>query len=98
VIQQGALLPRSYAYGHKWLFAQAGGTPHWYLADALGSVRTTLNDAGDVLTTASYDPWGVPQGSRIAPWSADRHFRPHSVAKMLHFLYMNGYWHWRATR
>jgi RHS repeat-associated protein len=32
-----------------------------YLPDALGSVRVTLNSAGDVLATHRYDPYGTPQ-------------------------------------
>ena len=40
----------------------------WYLGDALGSVRTTLDDAGAVVATASYDPWGTPQGDLVAPF------------------------------
>jgi YD repeat-containing protein len=55
----------SYVYGAGSERLRALDGP-WYLADALGSVRTTLNDAGDVLATASYDPWGVPQGTMIA--------------------------------
>jgi RHS repeat-associated protein len=40
----------------------------WYLGDALGSVRTTLDDAGAVVATASYDPWGVPQDGLVGPF------------------------------
>jgi RHS repeat-associated protein len=31
-------------------------------------VRTTLDDAGAVRATASYDPWGVPQGELVGPF------------------------------
>jgi len=37
-------------------------------SDALGSVRTTLDDAGTVLATAAYDPWGGPQGELVGPF------------------------------
>ena len=40
----------------------------WFLGDALGSVRTTLDDAGAVVATASYDPWGTPQGELVGPF------------------------------
>ena len=31
-------------------------------------MRTTLDDAGAVRATASYDPWGVPQGELVGPF------------------------------
>ena len=55
----------NYVYGRDRLASSAGT---WYLSDALGSVRQTLDSAGAVLNTASYDPWGTPQGSTIAPF------------------------------
>ena len=55
----------NYIYGLDRLASSAGT---WYLGDALGSVRQTLAASGAVLTTASYDPWGTPQGSTIAPF------------------------------
>jgi hypothetical protein len=33
-------------------------TRRWYAADALGSVRLTLDDGSAVLGGTSYDPWG----------------------------------------
>jgi len=34
----------------------------------LGSVRQTLDDAGAVLATTNYDPWGTPQDTLSAPF------------------------------
>lgn len=58
----------NYLYGLDRLAAQAGGTTTWYASDALGSVRQTLDNSGTPLATASYDPWGTPQGSAISPF------------------------------
>ncbi|NTW04457.1 MAG: hypothetical protein HGA19_24870, partial [Oscillochloris sp.] len=55
----------NYLYGRERLASSAGT---WYLGDALGSVRQTLDSSGAVTASASYDPWGVPQGSTIAPF------------------------------
>jgi RHS repeat-associated protein len=55
----------SYVYGLGRLRAVAGP---WYLADALGSVRATLNDSGATLATAQYAPYGSVEGSAIAPF------------------------------
>ena len=48
-------------YGHERLFTQQGATRTWYVGDALGSVRMTLDGAGAVQGTVGYDPWGTPQ-------------------------------------
>jgi hypothetical protein len=55
----------SYVYGLDRLTSSAGT---WYLGDALGSVRQTLNASGAVVNTASYDPWGAPAAGMIAPF------------------------------
>jgi len=55
----------SYVYGHDRLRALGGP---WYVGDALGSVRQILDDAGAVLATTNYDPWGTPQGTLSAPF------------------------------
>jgi len=55
----------NYLYGHARLRALHGP---WYVGDALGSVRQTLDDAGGVLATTSYDPWGTPQDTLSAPF------------------------------
>ncbi|NJM08578.1 hypothetical protein HC891_23920 [Candidatus Gracilibacteria bacterium] len=55
----------SYVYGHERLRAVNGP---WYLADALGSVRATLNDTGAALATATYAPFGTVETSAIAPF------------------------------
>ncbi|MBX0329999.1 RHS repeat-associated core domain-containing protein [Oscillochloris sp. ZM17-4] len=55
----------NYLYGLDRLASSAGA---WYLGDALGSVRQTLNASGAVLSTASYDPWGTPTSGMIAPF------------------------------
>jgi len=55
----------NYVYGHARLRALGGP---WYVGDALGSVRQTLDDAGAVLATTNYDPWGTPQGTLSGPF------------------------------
>jgi hypothetical protein len=55
-----------YVYGHERLAAQSGGVTTWYVADALGSLRQTLDSTGTPRGTASYDPWGTPQGGTIS--------------------------------
>jgi RHS repeat-associated protein len=55
----------TYVYGHERLRVLGGP---WYVGDALGSVRQTLDDAGAVLATTNYDPWGTPQGTLSAPF------------------------------
>lgn len=39
------------------------GTVTYLISDSLGSVRGTLNPAGSLTGTASYDAWGNPDGS-----------------------------------
>jgi RHS repeat-associated protein len=51
-----------YLYGDQRLAALAGGVRSWYGTDGQGSVRQTLSDAGAVLSTQSYDPFGQPEG------------------------------------
>jgi len=55
----------NYLSGHDRLRALGGP---WYIGDALGSVRQTLDDAGTVRATTSYDPWGTPQDTLSAPF------------------------------
>jgi RHS repeat-associated protein len=55
----------TYLYGHDRLRAQGGP---WYVGDALGSVRQTLDDAGGVLGSVQYDPWGVPTAGTPQPF------------------------------
>jgi len=57
-----------YVYGADRLFGVASSTRTWYLGDALGSVRQTVDDTGVVQQTQRYDAWGVPQGAAIAPF------------------------------
>gem|GEM_PF-3891141 len=55
----------NYVYGHDRLRALGGP---WYVGDALGSVRQTLDDAGGVLGSMQYDPWGVPTAGTPQPF------------------------------
>jgi RHS repeat-associated protein len=55
-------------YGHERLASVAGNTRTWYGTDALGSVRQTLDDAGGVARTTSYDPWGQVTQGTVATW------------------------------
>jgi RHS repeat-associated protein len=57
----------SYVYGNRAERLRAAGGD-WYVPDALGSVRATLDGAGNVLATTSYDPWGLPHAGAIAPF------------------------------
>jgi YD repeat-containing protein len=57
-----------YGNGAERLFGVAGSTRTWYSADALGSVRATLDQSGIVQASANYDPWGVPETAAIAPF------------------------------
>ena len=50
------------------LFGEAAGVKTWYLTDALGSLRATLDDAGMPIAAANYDAWGVPETPLIAPF------------------------------
>jgi len=58
----------TYVYGRERLTANAGGGQTWYVSDALGSVRQTLDDAGGVLGSMQYDPWGVPTAGTPQPF------------------------------
>ncbi|MCG8351044.1 MAG: hypothetical protein MI924_25015, partial [Chloroflexales bacterium] len=51
----------NYVYGMDRLMTDDGIAQTWYLGDALGSVRMTLNDSGSLQWTVGYDPWGTPQ-------------------------------------
>jgi RHS repeat-associated protein len=57
-----------YVYGHERLATQSGSATSWYAGDALSSLRQTLDSTGMPRGTASYDPWGTPQGSALAPF------------------------------
>lgn len=67
VLNDGTANYLVYSPGER-LAISPSGTRTWYIADALGSVRQTLDDTGTPLATANYDPWGVPQGGQIAPF------------------------------
>jgi YD repeat-containing protein len=54
-------LTATHLYGRERLASVEGSNRTWYVPDALGSVRATLNTAGDVLSTHRYDPYGTPQ-------------------------------------
>ncbi len=55
----------NYLYGAARLASLAGSTRTWYAADALGSVRRTLSDAGTPLGIVNYDPWGTPESGTV---------------------------------
>jgi RHS repeat-associated protein len=55
----------NYLYGLDRLAAVSGGTRTWYAADALGSVRQTLDDSGAVLGRVDYDPWGQVESGTV---------------------------------
>jgi RHS repeat-associated protein len=55
----------SYLYGLDRLASIAGISRSWYGADALGSVRQTLSDAGTPLGIVNYDPWGTVESGTV---------------------------------
>jgi hypothetical protein len=57
----------NYIYGVERLTADAGSGHTWYVGDALGSMRQTLNDAGAVLATTSGACPEQREGTRGAP-------------------------------
>jgi YD repeat-containing protein len=57
----GSAAITDYLYGLNRLAALNGSTKTWYAADALGSVRRTVTDAGTPLGVVNYDPWGTPE-------------------------------------
>jgi hypothetical protein len=57
----------SYVYGNGAERLRAAGGA-WYVPDALGSLRATLDGAGTLLASTSYDSWGLPQAGAIAPF------------------------------
>jgi RHS repeat-associated protein len=61
VLSSSGGLTATHLYGRERLASVEGSNRTWYVPDALGSVRVTLNTAGDVLTTHRYDPYGTPQ-------------------------------------
>ena len=58
----------TYVYGAKRLFGDTSGTRTWYTTDLLGSVRQTLSDSGAILTSTTFDPWGVVESGTSAPF------------------------------
>ena len=62
----GARDDRLHLWGER-LAAVSGASRTWYLGDALGSVRRTLNDSGTPLATTNYDPWGTPEAGAAPP-------------------------------
>jgi uncharacterized protein RhaS with RHS repeats len=58
----------TYVYGHERLLAVQGDTRIWHLADALGSLRMTLDSTGTPQSLHSYDAWGVVQEGTPAPF------------------------------
>jgi RHS repeat-associated protein len=54
-----------YLYGLSRLASLNSGVKTWYAADALGSVRRTVTDAGVPLGIVNYDPWGTPETGTV---------------------------------
>jgi RHS repeat-associated protein len=52
-------------YGLERLASRSGTPRTWYLNDALGSVRRTLNDMGAPTGLVFYDPWGTPESGAV---------------------------------
>ena len=66
----------NYLYGRERLASGSGSTRTWYLGDALGSVRGTLDESGSLLGTPlsplHYDPWGCRRARPRRRRSASR--------------------------
>src|SRR5262249_18020895 len=54
-----------YLYGLNRLASLNGSAKTWYAADALGSLRRTVADAGTPLGTVNYDPWGTVETGSV---------------------------------
>jgi hypothetical protein len=54
----GSAAITDYIYGLNRLASLNGSIKTWYAADALGSVRRTVTDAGMPLGVINYDPLG----------------------------------------
>ena len=61
--------PNTYLYGNGRI-AQAGSTTEYFLGDALGSVRQLVDNAGAVMLTQSYAPYGETISSVGSGYSA----------------------------
>ncbi len=64
-IKVGAAAPTDYLYGLNRLASLNSGVKTWYVADALGSVRRTVTNAGVPLGIINYDPWGTPESGTV---------------------------------
>jgi RHS repeat-associated protein len=69
VIAAGSQTTESW-YGLERLVTRTGSSNvrTWYLADGVGSVQLTLDDAGVLLTNPQYDAWGMPKGAAPTPF------------------------------
>lgn len=72
---QRASGPVSFIQGHQLLGAEQGGDLHFYIVDALGSVRLIVDASADVEGVFDHDVWGVPD-SGVTPPGAE--LRAHS--------------------
>jgi len=52
-----------YLYGLDRLAASSGGARTWYGTDLQGSVRYTMDNAGNAGMPRNYDPFGAPEGA-----------------------------------
>jgi|GEM_PF-2470191 len=56
-------------YGLERIASTANLSTHtWYLADGVGSVQATLDDAGTLLANPQYDAWGIPASPATTPF------------------------------
>jgi RHS repeat-associated protein len=65
ILQTTQISTTNYLYGLDRLAAVEGSSRTWYVGDALGSVRLTLDDAGTPLSLVNYDPWGTPESGTV---------------------------------
>jgi RHS repeat-associated protein len=66
----------AYLYGLDRLAAQSGGANTWYVADALGSVRRTVSEAGVPQGVISYDPWGTVESGTVPTFGFTGELQP----------------------
>jgi RHS repeat-associated protein len=55
-----------YLYGATRLASVSGATRTWELGDALLSVRRTMSDAGALVGSVNYDPWGSVESGTVS--------------------------------
>ncbi len=94
IIQRGTSFDRAVYRLQRLSTTNQANTRTWYLSDGVGSVQTTLNDAGTFLTNPQYDAWGNVTSAAIpAPFGFTGEYRDPSSG----FSYLRARWYNPAT-